>query len=104
MGASFQSLMQQPQAQSQPQQSQGFQLSDLLPMAGGTIGAIGGGILGNVPGAIGGGAAGSALGETLRELLSGQGVSGGQIAGQGALGALGGAGGEILGAGYPYCR
>lgn len=96
-----------------PSQSQGFKITDLLPIAGGIAGGAAGGLLGSVvPGAgtavggIAGGGLGSAGGEWLRQMLENQ-ISGkptqdvnyGDVAKEGAFGVAGGAAGEALGKG-----
>lgn len=81
-------------------------VAGLLPLVGGTVGAVGGGAIGAlaggvgaIPGAAVGGAGGSALGEFARQKLLGEKTNYGSIAGQAALGAIPGvAGGVVKGA------
>lgn len=73
-------------------------LANLLPLIGGTVGAVGGSFAAPVVGTAAGGAAGSALGEFARQKLLGEKTNFGSIAGQGALGALPGVG-KIIGKG-----
>lgn len=76
-----------------------FELTDLIPAATSTVGAVGGGLLGAlaggvgaVPGAIGGGAAGGAAGEWIRQKLTpGDDDSFGDVVREGGIGGMFGA-------------
>src|SRR3989304_775765 len=69
-------------------QDRGFRASDLLPIAGGIIGGVGGTILAPGVGTLVGGGAGSAAGEALRQMLEGEQADVGKIGIEGGLGAL----------------
>lgn len=77
--------------------AQGEQSASWLPAAGGTIGSMAGGFTAGVPGAIAGGTAGSALGEYARQQITGEETDPTKIAQEGALGAFGEVGGQVLG-------
>jgi len=62
-------------------------IANLLPLIGGTVGAVGGSVLGPIGTAVGGGGL-SALGEFAKQKLLGEKTNLGSIAGQGAMGAL----------------
>lgn len=86
-----QSQMQQPQQQDRP-----FSPLDLLPVAGGLIGGVGGGVIAGPFGAIGLGAVGSGAGEALRQRLTGE-NNPDQVLKESALGLIGGGAGEAIG-------
>lgn len=105
----MQSQPMQPQEEEQKQEKKRSFLMSLLPMATGTLGAVGGGLVGSVLpgagtaiGAAGGGAAGGAVGEWLAQQLSGEakdGIDKGNLLEEGAWGALPG-----VGKGLKYAR
>lgn len=70
-------------------------ITDSLPFIGGVGGSLLGGIAGP-GGVIAGGAAGSGLGELLKQLLTGGGLNGADIAKETAFGAAGGVAGKAL--------
>lgn len=78
-------------------EAQSERSADWLPMVGGTVGSIAGGAVGGVPGAFAGGTAGSAGGEALRQQITGEELDTTKIAQEGALGAMGEIGGQVLG-------
>jgi len=63
-------------------------IANMLPLIGGTVGAVGGSLVAPVLGTAAGGAGGSALGEYAKQKLLGEKTNWGSIAGQGAMGAL----------------
>lgn len=63
-------------------------IANLLPLIGGTVGAVGGSLLAPVAGTAVGGAGGSALGEFAKQKLLGEKTNWSSIAGQGAMGAI----------------
>lgn len=67
-------------------------LLSLLPAITGIIGGVGGSFLAPGAGTVAGGVGGSALGEWLAQKINGEDTNIGAIAGEGALGALGGVG------------
>jgi len=71
-----------------PQQDKGFRATDLLPIAGGIIGGVGGTFLAPGVGTVVGGGAGAAAGEALRQMLEKEETDAGKIAIEGALGAI----------------
>jgi len=78
------------QSMAPKKQDRGFQMSDLLPTAGGIVGGIAGSPLGPA-GIIAGGAIGSGLGEGVRQSIDDkQGYQGADILKEGALGGIGG--------------
>lgn len=86
----------------QPEQKQGFSLTDLLPL----VGSIGGGLLGvplGLPGIIGGSAIGGGLGKAGEQLFEDRPLDLGEIGGEaalsGAFGLVGGGAGKLLGSG-----
>ncbi len=96
------------------QTGSGRQSTGIGSFLGGTIGAIGGGLLGGgatfglgaAPGAIAGGGAGSALGDALEQLLthSDHHVDLGNVGQEGAMGLAGGVAGKAIGAGVKGLR
>lgn len=66
-------------------QQQGFNPASLLPAIGGTIGAIGGGIIGGPAGAGIGGALGGGAGSALEQAIGGKGVDIGKVGQEAAL-------------------
>lgn len=77
---------QRAQPSTQPEKK-GFQASDLIPLAGGVLGATVGSTLGPVGTALGGGA-GAAGGEFVRQKITGEKTNVGRIALEGALSAI----------------
>jgi len=75
-------------SQTAPQEKKGFRASDLLPIAGGIIGGVGGSFIAPGAGTLIGGGAGSAAGEALRQMLEGEKADIGKIGIEGALGAI----------------
>jgi len=75
-------------SQTAPQEKKGFRASDLLPIAGGIIGGVGGSFIAPGAGTLIGGGAGSAAGEALRQMLEGEKADIGKVVTEGALGAI----------------
>ena len=69
-------------------QDKGFRATDLLPIAGGIIGGIGGTLLAPGAGTILGGGVGSSTGEALRQMLEGEEIDPLAVGREGVLGAL----------------
>lgn len=70
----------------------------VVPLATGTIGAIGGGLVAGPAGAVAGGALGSSLGEALRQKYdTTEGYQPGKIIEEGVYGGLGELGGQVVG-------
>lgn len=90
-----------PQQSQQPAQPKSNGFADLLPTIGSVVGGIAGAaipVLGETGlGEVGGAAAGSGLGETAKELIEGKPLDAGDIAGQTALGGVGGVAGKVIG-------
>lgn len=91
-----------PQQSIQPAQPKSNFFADALPTVGSIVGGIGGAflpVLGETGlGEAAGAAAGSGLGETAKELIEGQPLNAGNIAGQAVAGGVGGAVGRGVGA------
>lgn len=80
-----------------PEPREGFKATDLLPIAGGIVGGVGGSFVAPGAGTVVGGAAGSAAGEALRQYIEGEDADYGKIALEGGLGLAGGVAGKVVG-------
>jgi hypothetical protein len=88
--AGYQSSRPQEKPKEQPKKKGNF-LTGLLPTVGGALGAVAGSFVAPIAGTAAGGAAGSALGEALRQRITGEKTNLGNIAKEGAFGAVPGA-------------
>jgi hypothetical protein len=84
--------------QKTPKKDNGFELLDLLPVAGGIVGGVVGTPFGGPVGTIAGGSVGSAAGEFIRQKIKGEETDYGKVGQEGAMGLMGGVVGKVGGA------